>query len=494
MASEQRKSGLGGDGIWLGIAKLWFLVASYAITISLTHLLSADVYGSYYAIARLIAVPNMVIIYTLLFSVSRPLAAQYDSGCPDYAALRARGIKVALGLGGPTAVVLFLAAPLLADWLADPSLTDAIRVVAPISLVYALYAINLGTLNAVRQFRRQASLDIAMATSKSVFIIAAAAAGLGLVATVGGFTLASVFALLLSLAMVRRVAPRPTAPSQPLQSMASFAGLLVVFTAITNLLQSIDMLLLKSFAMAVEQNEAVGFYASAQQIALVPYSLMNAVALLAFPLIASIDVEREQAKVRLYIQQTAKVAIVLLAFMSSVGSACADEIQALLFPKAYGAAADELRLLVWGFSGYSFAVTVAWILNSAKRSRAAVLLVTVPLVVVWIAGRVLIPTMFTGGAAWAVGGAGALAVVTAMIALQRTFSAHIPMLQLLRVGLCVAVVELAARVWPTVRAAGMVGKLAIVAKLGVLAVVFIGAALLTKTVTVAELKGLRRGG
>src|SRR5690242_7533215 len=73
MSSAQRKSGLGGDGIWLGIAKLWFLVSSYAITISLTHLLTADVYGSYYAIARLVAVPNMVIIYTLLFSVSRPL-------------------------------------------------------------------------------------------------------------------------------------------------------------------------------------------------------------------------------------------------------------------------------------------------------------------------------------------------------------------------------------------------------------------------------------
>jgi hypothetical protein len=81
-----------------------------------------------------------------------------------------------------------------------------------------------------------------------------------------------------------------------------------------------------------------------------------------------------------------------------------------------------------------------------------------------------------------------------MVALQRTFSAHIPMMQLLRVGLCVAVVELLARVWPTISTAGMVGKLAIVAKLGVLAVAFVGAALATKTVTVAELKGLRRGG
>ncbi|HWB81448.1 MAG TPA: oligosaccharide flippase family protein, partial [Nannocystaceae bacterium] len=297
MSSAQRKSGLGGDGIWLGIAKLWFLVSSYAITISLTHLLTADVYGSYYAIARLVAVPNMVIIYTLLFSVSRPLAAQFDDGCPDYVALRARGVKLALLLGGPTALVLLLAAPALAAWLEDPDLTNPIRIVAPISLIYALYAVNLGTLNAVRRFRRQASLDIAMAASKAAFIIAAAALGLGLGPTVGGFTLASAFAFLLSLTMVRAVAPKPTGASHGEHSMASFAGLLVVFTAITNTLQSIDVLVLKSFAESDVQATAVGFYASAQQIALVPYSLMNAVSLLAFPLIASIAASREQAQV-----------------------------------------------------------------------------------------------------------------------------------------------------------------------------------------------------
>ncbi len=493
MSSEQRKSGLGGDGIWLGIAKLWFLVASYAITISLTHLLSADVYGSYYAIARLIAVPNMVIIYTLLFSVSRPMAAQYDDGCPDYALLRARGIRLALTLGGPTALVLLLAAPALASWLEDPALTDPIRVVAPISLVYALYAVNLGTLNAVRRFRRQATLDIAMAASKSAFIIAAAALGLGLGPTVGGFTLASIAALLLSLLMIRGVAPRPTGASHGVHSMASFAGLLVVFTAVTNTLQSIDVLLLKSFALTEAQDAAVGFYSSAQQIALVPYSLMNAVSLLAFPLIASIDSQREQAKVRLYISQTAKVAIVLLAFMSAVGSACANEIQALLFPKAYGAAASELRLLVWGFSGISFAVTVAWILNSAKRSLAGVVLVAVPLVGVVGGGYAMIPGMFTGGAAWAVAGAGLLAAITAMIALRTTFAAGVPVLQLVRIAACVAVVELAARVWPVMSTSGLVGKLGIVAKLGVLAAAFVGTALVTKTVTVAELQGLRRG-
>lgn len=479
--------------MWLGGAKLWFLVTSYAITISLTHLLPADAYGSYYSISRLIAVPNMVIIFTLLFSVSRPLAAQYDLGCPDYSSLRARGIRLALLLGGPTMLVLLLAAPLLAQYvLSEPELANPVRVVAPISLVYALYAVNLGTLNAVRRFRRQALLDIFMAGSKAALIIAAAAAALGLPATVAGFTLASILAFLLSRAMITGVAPAPTGPSQAAASMAGFAGQLIVFTAITNLLQSVDVLLLKSFADTPLRDDEVGYYASAQQIALVPYSLMAAVALLAFPLIAAIDQHREPERVRQYVSQTAKVTLVLLAFMSAIGSACSREVQALLFPKAYGEAADQLRLMVWGFSGYSFAVTVAWILNSAKWPRVAVALVAVPLATVGIGGYLVIPTMFTGGAAWAVAGAGLLAAIAAGIALVRVFDAGVPLLQLARIATCVGAVELLAWGWPTMATSGLVGKLLIVTKLGVLAVTFVGVALVVRATTVAEIKGLRR--
>jgi stage V sporulation protein B len=483
---------LGGGGLWLGVAKLWFLVASYAISISLTHLLPADVWGRYYVVARLIAVPNMVIIYTLLFSVSRPLAAQYEKGFPAYDGLRRRGVAAALGLGGLASLVFFAGAPVISSLLTDELLTTPIRVVAPISLVYALYAVNLGTINAVRRFRRQAVLDIAMATMKSGFIIAAAAVGLGLAATVGGFTLASVAALLLSIALVAGVRPDTAGRETPRASVASFAGVLIVFTAVVNLLQSADVLLLKAFSSSHAQDEAVGFYASAQQVALVPYSLMNAMALLVFPLVASIDPKREPERVRNYLSQTARVTVLLLAFMSCVGSACASDIQALLFPDAYGTAAGELRLLVWGFSGYSFAVTTAWVFNSAKRSRVAVLLVACPLVVVVVVAFGLVPSSFTGGAAIAVASAGALATVVALVVLRHTFGAAVPLAHLLKLAAAVSAVELVAYMWPAMATGGIVGKLAIVGKLVALSGIFVTVVALTRGVTKADLVELRR--
>ena len=47
----------------------------------------------------------MVIIYTLLFSVSRPLADQHDDGFPAYLPLRRRGLKLAAALRNDTSLV-----------------------------------------------------------------------------------------------------------------------------------------------------------------------------------------------------------------------------------------------------------------------------------------------------------------------------------------------------------------------------------------------------
>ena len=489
MGSPRTK--LGGSGVWLGAAKLWFIVASYAISIGLTHALDTEVYGNYVFVARLIAVPNMVIIYTILFSVSRPMAGEFDDGCPSYASLRRRGGRLALKLGGPTSLAFFLAAPLFGR--IDPALPDPVRVVAPITLVYGLYAVNLGTLNAVRRFGRQASLDILMATAKASLMVGAAVIGMGLVGTVAGFTIAAVVALGVSVFAVRGVRPRPVTDAKAQAvPMAAFAGALIAFTAFVNLLQSADILILKSFAQTQAQDQAVGMYASALQVALVPYSLMNAIALLVFPLVASIDAQKEPARVTAYLTQTAKVVVLLLALMSAVGSACAQDIQALLFPEAYGAGASQLRLLVWGFSGYSLAVTIAWIFNSAKRSGVALRLVGAPLLCVVVLAFVLVPRMFTDGAALAVAIAGGVGAIAALFYLWRSFRVTVPLPHVLKVAAAVAAVELLARIWPIATTAGLTGKVLILVKLAALTIVFGAVVMITRAVTTQEIKELRR--
>lgn len=482
-ASELSKGGLS-----LGFAKLFFLLAGYAVSIALTRLVPPGTFGDYTVVSQIIAIPNMVLIQTLLFAVSRPMSAEYDAGLPSYDGLRRRGLRLAAILGGLVAAVFILGADLLAEYaLKDPSLAGALRVVGVIPLIYAAYAVNVGTLNAIRKFQYQAGLDIFMAMTKTTLIIGAAAMGFGLAEILGGFTFASLLALALSVLFVSRCRPRAAGGGQgPLPPMAEFTGLLLVFTAGVNLLQALDLVLLKQFTTTAAQKDAVGFYSSANLVARVPYSMMNAVSLVMFPLIASLQAQSDRAQIQRYVTATARVSVFLLCFMSSVGAGAAPEVQRLLFPAAYGEAAGELRLLVWGMSGYSLTVTAAWIFNSSRRSRLALLLIAVPLVVVGAAGFVLVPDGFTSGAATAVAIGGAAGAVISLVALARSLGAALSPVFLLKMLAAVGLVELAARsFYPT-------GKLLILVKLALLAGVFLATAALTRAVTPAELRELRK--
>lgn len=487
-SGDSRVEGSVASGaVLLAAAKFVFLVAAWGTIVVLSRLVDPATAGSYGAIARVIAVPNMVIIQTLVFAVSRPMAAQRDAGFPAYAALRKRGVTIAAVMGGVIASVVGLGAPAIAAWLGDPELALPLRVLAPISLFYAIYAVNVGTLNATRRFPQQAGLDMFMACSKSGLIILAAFLGFDLAYIVGGFTTASALTLVASVFVVWWVRPRLATPTHHVPPMAGYAGALVVFTLATHLLLNVDLLILKHFALDDMEKANAGRYWSALNVSMVPYSLLTALNLTMFPLIAALDREGDAQKIALYVGTTVRVALTLLVFMAAIASFGAEQVMHLLYNDAYQAGADYLRWTVWAYSGYAFCITVAWICNSRGLPRVALvmlgLLVSVTIALEWF----WISAQGAMGATWAVSVSGALAVVGAWIVAVRVFAVRVPWATLVELAACTVPVALLCEYWkPT-------SKLAIVVELGLCALLFVVVAFLTKAVTREELEGLRRG-
>jgi stage V sporulation protein B len=418
---------------------------------------------------------------------SRPL----EAARPVYAGLRRRGFVMALGLGGLVTAVFFIGADLLATYyFKDANTVIPLRVVAPIPLIYAMYAVNVGTLNATRRFHLQATLDIVMAASKTGLMLVAAGVGFGLGGVMGGFTGASLLALTLSVGFIAwsQGSYRQSAAIGRIElpGMARFTGLLLLFTGAVNLLVAADLLILQKFVTSEAQKVLVGFYSSANLVARVPYSVMVAVSLVMFPLIATLNARDDQAQISRYVTATTRVCVMLLVFMSSVGASAAPEVQKLLFPAAYGQVAEELRFLVWGLSGYSLAVTAAWICNSNHQGRLALGLVGAPLATVVVAAAVLVPRSFTGGAAMAVAIAGAVGAALALLALHRFYGARLSLGFLIKIVGAAAAVEVASRAWAPA------GKVAILAKLVGLAALFVAVVVISRAVTVDEVRGLRR--
>src|SRR5688572_23299625 len=162
--AKDEGTALGQGGLSLAVAKLFFLVAGYVVSVALARLLTPAAFGQYRVVSDLIAVPNMVLIQSLLFAVSRPMSAELAANSAQaagqvYRGLRRRGFAIAVGLGGLVTAVFFFGADLLAEhYFHDPNTATPLRVVAAIPLIYATYAVNVGTLNATRRFHLQATL------------------------------------------------------------------------------------------------------------------------------------------------------------------------------------------------------------------------------------------------------------------------------------------------------------------------------------------------
>ncbi|MEZ4451754.1 MAG: oligosaccharide flippase family protein, partial [Nannocystaceae bacterium] len=249
-------------GLALAIAKLFFLLSGYAISIALTRLVEPATFGLYGVVSMVIAVPNMVLIQTILFTVSRPMAAEVGRGLASYGALRRRGFRLAAILGGAVCLVFWTGAEVIATrFFRDPALTLPLRTVAPIPVIYALYAVNIGTLNATRRFGLQATLDMFMAATKAGLIVGAALLGWELARILGGFTVAAGLALTLSVILVALARPGrseasgegtsaspagapTTSTTAATGSLWRLAGSLLVFTAAVNLLLALDLLIL----------------------------------------------------------------------------------------------------------------------------------------------------------------------------------------------------------------------------------------------------------
>src|SRR5512138_1678383 len=107
--------------IYIALAKLYFMVAGYVIYFILPRLFHSEVlWGNYLLVIGLVSVIDNVIVTATIQAVSKFTAP--DESHAD--AVKRAGLRMQLLLGGGLAVAYVAAAPLVARWEKDSSLTS----------------------------------------------------------------------------------------------------------------------------------------------------------------------------------------------------------------------------------------------------------------------------------------------------------------------------------------------------------------------------------
>jgi stage V sporulation protein B len=389
---------LSRQALFIPLAKVWFILCSFAMQVLLPNLLEADQYGDFGVVNRGISVINMIMVTGSIQAVSKFVSEDGNSA----RAIRRAALRIQVFFGGGLALAYFLLAPVIANGFRDPSLTGFIRISAAIPACYAFYAVYIGTLNGLRRFRAQGLFDMAYATIRCGGILGAAWLGFGVGGVFAAFASAAAIILVLAFLHGRTVDGSDT-ETFPAKRLILFAAPVVVFVGVNQLLLSADLFLAKRMLDPAVSAELSGAYVGMLNLAMLPYMLVVSVNFIVFPLISRSTFVDDAESTRAYITQSLRITLLLTLLAESVPFGSPEQALGFLYwtKPEFGAYPSAMMLLAVGYTAFTlFSVTTTIINGSGKPSVSLVAGAAVLIGQVAMAAA-LIPSMGLEGAAMA---------------------------------------------------------------------------------------------
>jgi stage V sporulation protein B len=495
-AAAETTRAAGRGGLAIAVAKVSFILFGFAQQAILPRLLGVDGYGEISLVISAVSVVNNVIVATSIQGVSRAVSHVPEAQA-DQAFRRALGVHAVLALTLATAFAAF-AGP-IAAFASIPHLTNPLRMLAAIILLYGLYAPLVGSLNGKRRFLDQAGLDIGYGALRLVAMVGGAMLFLhsgrgGVLGGVVGFIAAA--AIIVPVALLRTGTGKPGGASPELGPYLRFLLPLAVSQYFLNQLMQTDLLFLSRFvglaagasdAGIKAANSLRGVYRGVQLFAFLPFQLLMSVTFVLFPLLARASAEGDSKAVRGFTMTGVRLGFVLTGLMCGTVSALAPHVLHLVFPdEIWTQGGDALRILSLGMGAFSLLGITCAALSGLGRPLAAALLTALGVGLIAAGCIVLIPRADLGPAmliqaATATSAALAITAAAAGVVLHHVAGGFVPAATVARVlGAVTIAVAVGERLpW--------LGKIAVPIEAALVAALYVAVLVITRELGKADL-------
>lgn len=471
MSEQPKATGAGRGVLYIAFAKFYFMFVGLVVQIRLPAILSHAAWGSYSFVNSLVSPVNNVLVTGTIQAVSKFAAAE-----PEKArAVQHAGLRMHVRLGLVVALLFIAAAPLVSWIFLDMSKTAPLMLAGLIVGGNAFYAVFVGTANGLRQFQKQAGLDITFATLRGIGLVGMATAGLGVIGVVGGWV-AAVGAILMIAATWIGLPGKPATERLPVSPMIKFFIGVAIYLALFNALMFVDTWLLKrltteyfashaqELAAAVDRvvpwapdvsgyratpsvlaDVQVGYYAAVQNLARLSYQAIIAATFVVFPLVSRSTFTDDRGTTQRYIAVTTRYSLMFAMAIAVVMAANPYDVLRMVYPADYaqqgGAALVVLALGNVAFSVFAIAGTI---LNGAGMSKHAIGAALLTLVLAATGNFIVIPLVVESGrvleAAAAVTGTSMLVgAIVAGLLMRRQLGAFLPPLSVVRIAIATGV-------------------------------------------------------
>jgi stage V sporulation protein B len=511
-------TGAGRGVLYIAFAKFYFMVAGLVVQVRLPSILSHAAWGSYSLVNSLVSPVNNVLVTGTIQSVSK-FAAQE----PEKARrVQHAGLRMHVRLGLVIAIAFVAAAPLVAWLLHDMSKAAPLMLAGLIVGGNAFYAVFIGTANGLRQFNRQAGLDITFATIRSIGLLGMAMAGLGVIGVVGGWVAAVGVILLVAATWIGLPGAPAAAERLPVRPMITFFIGVAIYLALFNVLMFVDTWLLKrltteyfaahagEFSGAIDRvlpwaprvagyhadasvlaDVQVGYYAAVQTFARLSYQAIIAATFVVFPLVSRSTFTDDRETTRRYIAVTMRYSLMFAMAIAVVMAANPVDVLGLVYAPDYAElGGPALALLAIGNVAFSVFAIGGTILNGAALTRPAIATAAFTLALAAVANYIAIPLAVDSGrvlevAAGVTGAAMLIGAVASGVVLHRRLGAFLPIASLVRIAIATAAALAVGRVLP------LHGKLMSLAEAAVVGVTFLVVLVVTRELGKRDLEAIK---
>lgn len=425
----------GRGTIYISIAKVWFMVSGYGIYFALPRLLSTEQFGLYQVVISFASIVNAVVVTGTYQTISKYVSQEQHKAD----SVKLAGLKLQILVGGGISLAFFLSAPLLAWYMKDPRLLEYFRIASAITLFYSFYSVFAGYFNGQKKFLAQAGLDMTYSTLKVVFIVALAWLGYGVAGSVAGFALAAAGVLAIS-ALVAGKGDRK-GDVKP-ADLFRFQAYLLLSILVINSLQKADVILVKALSPGgVEAaSRAAGLYGGAVNVANITYQLIISISFVIFPLVSEATFREERERTAVYISNTVRYTLMIMAGVATIFSANAIRILRIIYPSDYQAGAAALVFLAYAAMFYGLLYVMTTIISASGRPLLTLSIAAIALAADVAMDYALIPARGIQGAAIGATIAMVVAVTLSGAYLKSKYGRVIPPLPLVRIIAASAVV------------------------------------------------------
>lgn len=471
----------GRGTIYITASKLWFIASGGAIYYLLPRLMTREEFGLYQVVTGIVSIINAVIVTGTLQTVSKYISQ--DESKAD--SVKSKALRLQLAVGGGLAFAFAMLAPVIAGYLNDPRLTNYLRLAALITLSYAFYSVYTGYFNGQKKFFAQACLDIAYSTMKLAFIVLLVWLGLGVAGGVGGFALAAASILAVSAIAAGRGERKGEVRARDL---FGFQVNLLLFTLVLNLLQKIDLILVKALSSpdATIASENAGSYGAAVYVANITYQVVISATFVIFPLVSQATFANDRSRTQVYISNTLRYTLMIMALPATLFSANASEVINVIYTQAFQPGAVALSVVAFGMLFFGLFYVMTTIISASGRPKVSLIIGTVTLAANAGMNALLIPRYGIKGAAIATTVSMILGVLIGGNYLFAKFRALMPRLSLIRIAMSAGVIYAASLAFAPH------SKLLVIGKLIALSLIYIATLLTAREIGRDDLAAIKK--